>query len=438
MAGRAAQSQTITEADDGLEELPQGGGQNDNALGAAALEALTPPQAPIIHPARADAPREEFDVLEVDDSGDPLEGGYQDVVEEPLTEDAAGQRSVIESPEQTAEREKRGGQVFRTRAEKRQAQRRARDRSFAEQAALRNENAQLRQRFDELQQYVTQTVDPRLVELGNARLQGQVQSFDQAIAAEAGKLATAQHRMSEAMAAQDGNVFAAALTERDNALVTKARLEVRREGLVQAINQQQQNGGQQQDNRQVVSRETAQPRQQVQPQGQAGPDIGPAAQAYMQDFVSAFPDFKADGNDRESRIVRRLDQEVMQEGYDPNSIEYWDELERRVETNIPDWAAPAQQQPAQRRQTQPRAQQQQQAQPQNATRRGPMVAGGQDAQPRTQGGRVTVQITPARKAAMIAAGSLSDDGTITNDKKFKAQLAQYAAFDRANPNGAGR
>jgi hypothetical protein len=45
--------------------------------------------------------------------------------------------------------------------------------------------------------------------------------------------------------------------------------------------------------------------------------------------------YDADGRNRESKIVMTIDEDLFAEGYDPNTKEYWDELDDRVKEILP-------------------------------------------------------------------------------------------------------
>jgi hypothetical protein len=45
--------------------------------------------------------------------------------------------------------------------------------------------------------------------------------------------------------------------------------------------------------------------------------------------------YDADGRNRESKIVMTIDEDLFAEGYDPNTKEYWDELDDRVKEVLP-------------------------------------------------------------------------------------------------------
>ena len=61
------------------------------------------------------------------------------------------------------------------------------------------------------------------------------------------------------------------------------------------------------------------------------PELASNAQAWMQknDW------YKPQNNDLDSQIVRAIDSQVAQEGFDPRTPAYWTELQRRVEQRLP-------------------------------------------------------------------------------------------------------
>ena len=72
-------------------------------------------------------------------------------------------------------------------------------------------------------------------------------------------------------------------------------------------------------------------KQQIQQQRQAPPP--PTFLPLAQEFLSKLPWYDANGNDEDSLIVRALDNAVAQR-YNPNSPEYWSELEGRVKQTL--------------------------------------------------------------------------------------------------------
>lgn len=71
---------------------------------------------------------------------------------------------------------------------------------------------------------------------------------------------------------------------------------------------------------------------------QAEQQINPRVSRHVNTFLSEFPDYDPDGRDRNSRLVQMIDAEITEEGFDPTSREYWEELADRVREQIPEWA----------------------------------------------------------------------------------------------------
>jgi hypothetical protein len=73
--------------------------------------------------------------------------------------------------------------------------------------------------------------------------------------------------------------------------------------------------------------------QREQPADRPDPRVARHANA----FISDFPDYDPDGRDADSKVVQALDEALTEEGLDPRTEEYWDELRDRVLDKIPEW-----------------------------------------------------------------------------------------------------
>ena len=102
-------------------------------------------------------------------------------------------------------------------------------------------------------------------------------------------------------------------------------------------------------------------------------------------WIQANPWFKPDGSDEDSAITKVIDTQVLRDGYDPNTLEYWQELTRRVNERF---EGPAKQQAAAPR------------------KQAPPTGTNREHVPATT--RNEVYVTPARKQAMIDAGVWDD------------------------------
>lgn len=111
------------------------------------------------------------------------------------------------------------------------------------------------------------------------------------------------------------------------------------------------------------------------------------------------------GTDEESKIVQAIDQALMNEGYNPKTEQYWQELDKRVARRLPE-----------RKQIDD--------EPKKQGRKGPMIGGSREHAPAST--RREVYVSPERKEAMIQAG-VWDDPVLR-----QRYLKQYAKWDRDN------
>jgi hypothetical protein len=232
------------------------------------------------------------------------------------------------------------------------------------------------------------------------------------------------------MVSQNADDFAAALGERDKAMLDGQMLTSRKNMLISGNPFAQGDGSPRQ-----------QPVQQ-RPQGVQQP-MAPAplprvVQQHVEDFMDENPwynpnDRLANGKvrDFDTRIMLEIDSDLAAEGFDPSSQDYWEELRDRGRERLPHRFADDA--PAQQPQRQAaRAPQQRQA-PVDPIRRGPPAAGGMDRGPAAQAGKNQLYLSPQRKEALIAAGVLNRDGkTVEDPVKFRRLADQYIKFDATN------
>jgi hypothetical protein len=142
-------------------------------------------------------------------------------------------------------------------------------------------------------------------------------------------------------------------------------------------------------------------KQQRQPQQQPKQDQGlldPIGHRLAQDWAKMNSWFDPDGRDERSKEVMKIDQELINDGYNPNSLEYWNKL-----TSLTSNLAPNRR---------------------SQSKGGPRMGSGNE---RGQGsGRNEVYISPERKAAMIETGAWEDP------VRRQRMLKQYAEWDRNN------
>lgn len=76
--------------------------------------------------------------------------------------------------------------------------------------------------------------------------------------------------------------------------------------------------------------------EQVFKQRQAAPQpLDPRLANHAQDWMSKNSWYDPSGQDQDSEIAMRIDQRLAQEGWDPTTKEYWDELSARVKKYLP-------------------------------------------------------------------------------------------------------
>ncbi len=118
-----------------------------------------------------------------------------------------------------------------------------------------------------------------------------------------------------------------------------------------------------------------------------------------QDWMKMNSWYKPNTGDERSQKVLEIDQNLANDGYNPNTLEYWRELDRRVEA-LDDGNT------------------------QRSGRRGPPLGSSREHAPRST--RNEVYVSPERKQAMIDAG-VWDDPTAR-----QRYLKQYAKWDKEN------
>lgn len=123
------------------------------------------------------------------------------------------------------------------------------------------------------------------------------------------------------------------------------------------------------------------------------------------------------GDKEEAALVRAIDGVLEEEGFDPTTDEYWDELTERVKHRLPHhFKKPAARSASDdtRRSSGAR------------NSKGPQMTQASQTGGRRPLGRTEVRISPERKKAMIAAGAWDDP-----DKRNR-MLASYARYDKDN------
>lgn len=190
-----------------------------------------------------------------------------------------------EEDEEDEEKQKRRKEERQTR---RQRQKAARDRDRREMDFLRRRNEDLERRFSEVEQRVGHS---------------EVSQVDARIADIDTKIKLADDVLAEAVEKGRGQEYKEALEIRDKLVETRSQLKTYKA---------------------MQSRRAETP---------ARPD--PRMISHAQDWMRENSWWDPKGGDNDSRTVSRLDAALLNEGYDPTTQDYWDELSDRVREALP-------------------------------------------------------------------------------------------------------
>jgi hypothetical protein len=148
--------------------------------------------------------------------------------------------------------------------------------------------------------------------------------------------------------------------------------------------------------------QAAQPRQQANV-----PD--PRLQRLAADWMERNRWYNPSNKDTDSKIAKQIDEQMTQEGFDPTTPDYWDELDNRLQRYLPH-----------------RYNQSEDENPSRRSRPRNMVTGsGRETSP-TAGGRNTLTLSPEQVRAMKDAGFWDDP------KKRASMIKRYAQEARQN------
>lgn len=430
-------------ADDVITETdgPEGGPQG----GSPVVELPSPlrPQSsgPIRTGANAPPPADEqYEIIEVDNEGKEI-GGPQPVGQ-PAAPAAAAKPGALpaDSELEFVPRPEFGedGQPTRSRS-KRQIRKEGRERTFAENAALRAELARSQDEIANLRQTVD-TIAPRVVELGESEIRNRLSTMKTQLADVDRRFEAAEEAYFDAVQSGDRAAARTAGRTRDELMVQRYQLNEATRQIDEKLAANGRGGRDQNlaaDGRAAQGDGQRQPQQQPQRQQRQPMPLTSAAETLRADFIQndvPWLNVASPQNAFDARILAQIDDQIAAEGYDPSSNDYWDELAARGAKYLPHRfgaeagasEAPAAQPAPARRAAAP-------AQP-AVQRRGPATAA--PAGPTVAPAKNQVRIDPQRKDALIQAGVLAPDGTVLDGKKFNRQIKAFAEYDRAN--GAGR
>lgn len=159
--------------------------------------------------------------------------------------------------------------------------------------------------------------------------------------------------------------------------------------------------------KQQVAQVRQQPQQMAPQPGQPAPEVISFARQWME----ANPWYDPTGASEESRITTQIDAQIVREGYNPATVEYWQELTKRVGKALGEDEDDLGDTRRSQREESPR-------------RKAPPMGGGKENVPVST--RKEIYVTPERKQAMVDAGIWDDP------VKRNRMLKQYQAYDREN------
>jgi hypothetical protein len=269
--------------------------------------------------------------------------------------------------------------------EDREELRRKRREEKAERAARRKEAIQRDKTELNFLRQRNESLEKRMQALEKTTVANTISNIDVRLNEKIAEVRAAERIMGQAVEAGNGEDVAKALRIRDEAMKQVQQLQVMKHRQSQ----------------------TAQEIQQPQ-----GPD--PEIASFAQQWVSKNSWYDPNGKTEESKIVLAIDQTLVEEGYNPKSEAYWQELDRRVAKRLPNLKGGSDNDDGNNR----------------TGRRGPPVGSTRDHAPASS--RQQVYISPERKQAMI-------DARVWEDPVLRQRyLKQYAKWDRDNSNNSTR
>jgi hypothetical protein len=221
----------------------------------------------------------------------------------------------------------------------------------------------------ELLEKQTEELLRRLASVEGHAMQTNAQTLEERLAKAQRDVQQAEHFIAKATEAGNGEDVVAAMRIRDQAIAETNQLTHQRQQFEQA-------------------------RQQA-----AQPQVDPTVVNYAKEWMQANPWYDPQARDRDSALTKAIDNELVREGYNPASREYWEELTDRVAEALGEDAAPA-----------PRRK-----------KRGPPTGNTREHAPVST--KREIYVTPERKQAMIEAGAWDDP--VLRQRLLKA----YQSYD---------
>jgi len=209
----------------------------------------------------------------------------------------------------------------------------------------------------------------RLASVEGYAMQTNAQTLEERLAKAQRDVQQAEHFIAKATEAGNGDDVVAAMRIRDQAMAETNQLTQQRQQFEEARKQA------------------------------AAPQVDPTVVNYAKEWMQANPWYDPQARDRDSALTKAIDHELVREGYNPASREYWEELTDRVAEAIGEDATPA-----------PRRK-----------KRGPPTGNTREHAPVST--KREIYVTPERKQAMIEAGAWDDP--VLRQRLLKA----YQSYD---------
>jgi hypothetical protein len=226
----------------------------------------------------------------------------------------------------------------------------------------------------------------RLADVENRTRQNDLARIDKGIEDSQVRYEYAKMKLAEAVSANDGQAMVEA-----QELFEQAKQEIAQ------LNQ--------------IKRQATQQTQRPQVEAPVVPD--PSVQRNAAEWMKRNNWYNPDANDRDSRIAKKMDEVLVEEGWDPSDPDYWEELDSRLQKSLP------------HRYNQTNDSNQAVRKPRNV-----VGSSGREASAAFGGNnRSQFMLSPERVKAMKEAGAWD------NPQRKKAMIENFIKFDREN---AGR
>lgn len=271
--------------------------------------------------------------------------------------------------------------------EDREEVRRKRREEKAERAARRKQAIERDKRELNFLRQRNEDLEKRMYAVEKTTVENSLSNLDVRLNEKIAEVRAAERIMGQAIEAGNGEDAAKALRIRDEAMKQVQQL-------------------------QVMKHKQAQVAEQIQ-QAPNAPD--PEVTSFAKQWIDRNKWYDPNAKTEESKIVLAIDQSLVEQGYNPKTEEYWQELDNRIAKHLPHIKGGGSNDDSGNT---------------RQGRKGPMLGSTRDQTPPSS--RQQVYISPERKQAMIDAGVWEDP--VLRQRYLK----QYAKWDRENSNNSTR